>query len=193
MRLQNFLRQNPDAEFRPRVFIFGASCPGYHIAKRIIQFLLALRDDIEADEACRGKLKLVFVENYSVSVAEMLVPATDISEQISTAGMEASGTGNMKLMMNGAVTIGTLDGANVEMFSRLGDENMFIFGLKRPRSALRASGEGSYKIYEQNSDLRHVLDRMREDGRIGCNLGSLRHACLWRRLLYGSGRLGIVL
>lgn len=184
MRLQNFLRQNPDAEFRPRVFIFGAkAAPGYHIAKRIIQFLLALRDDIEADEACRGKLKLVFVENYSVSVAEMLVPATDISEQISTAGMEASGTGNMKLMMNGAVTIGTLDGANVEMFSRLGDENMFIFGLKEAEvEALRASGEGSYKIYEQNNDLRHVLDRMRE----GVGPNRLQFGDLFGMLVYGG-------
>ncbi len=164
MRLQNFLRQNPNADFTPRAFIFGAkAAPGYHVAKRIIQFLLALRDDIEADEACRDKLKIVFVENYSVSVAEMLVPAADVSEQISTAGMEASGTGNMKLMMNGAVTIGTLDGANVEMYARLGDENMFLFGLRDTEvEARRASDEGSRTFYEQNGDLRQVLDRMKE-------------------------------
>lgn len=164
MRLQNILRERPDAGFRPRAFIFGAkAAPGYRVAKRIIEFLLALRDDIELDEACKDKLKLIFVENYSVSVAEKLVPAADISEQISTAGMEASGTGNMKLMMNGAVTIGTFDGSNVEMFERLGDENMFIFGLRDSEvEAVRASGGKSAKIYEQNRGLRLALDRMRE-------------------------------
>src|SRR5699024_6569999 len=136
------LRDDPNQEFLPRTFIFGAkAAASYHIAKRVIELICSLSADINADPACKGRLQVFFVENYRVSVAEKLMPAAQVSEQISTAGKEASGTGNMKLMMNGAVTIGTLDGANVEMYERLGDQNMFLFGLKTPEvEQLRRSG-----------------------------------------------------
>ena len=128
--LQMRLHDNPNMEFLPRTYVFGAkAAAGYKTAKRIIELLLSLQQDINNDPVCKDKLQVYFVENYRVSAAEAIVPAAQVSEQISTAGKEASGTGCMKLMMNGAVTIGTLDGANVEMYERLGDENMFLFGL----------------------------------------------------------------
>ena len=128
--LQMQLHDNPNQEFTPRSFVFGAkAAAGYKTAKRIIELLLSMQQDINNDPVCKDRLQVCFVENYRVSAAEAIVPAADVSEQISTAGKEASGTGCMKLMMNGAVTIGTLDGANVEMYELLGDENMFLFGL----------------------------------------------------------------
>ena len=128
--LQLRLHDNPNMEFVPRTYVFGAkAAAGYKTAKRIIELLLSLANDINNDPICKDRLQVYFVENYRVSAAEAIVPAAQVSEQISTAGKEASGTGCMKLMMNGAVTIGTLDGANVEMYERLGDENMFLFGL----------------------------------------------------------------
>ena len=128
--LQMRLHDDPNMDFVPRTYVFGAkAAAGYYAAKRIIELLLSLAADVNHDPVCRDKLQIYFVENYRVSAAEAIIPAADVSEQISTAGKEASGTGCMKLMMNGAVTIGTLDGANVEMYERLGDENMFLFGL----------------------------------------------------------------
>ena len=128
--LQMQLHDNPNQDFTPRSFVFGAkAAAGYKTAKRIIELLLSMQQDINNDPVCKDRLQVCFVENYRVSAAEAIVPAADVSEQISTAGKEASGTGCMKLMMNGAVTIGTLDGANVEMYELLGDENMFLFGL----------------------------------------------------------------
>ena len=128
--LQLMLHDNPNMEITPTTFVFAAkSAAGYKVAKRIIELLLSLADDVNNDPICKGKLGVYFVENYRVSAAEAIVPAAQVSEQISTAGKEASGTGCMKLMMNGAVTIGTLDGANVEMFEALGADNMFLFGL----------------------------------------------------------------
>ena len=140
--LQLQLHDDPNREFLPRTFVFGAkAAAGYKTAKRIIELLLSMANDINNDPVCKDKLQVYFVENYRVSAAEAIVPAAQISEQISTAGKEASGTGCMKLMMNGAVTIGTLDGANVEMYERLGDENMFLFGLHTDEIAqLRANG-----------------------------------------------------
>ena len=130
MGLQMRLHDNPNMDFVPRTYVFGAkAAAGYKTAKRIIELLLSLANDVNNDPVCKDKLQVYFVENYRVSAAEAIVPAAEVSEQISTAGKEASGTGCMKLMMNGAVTIGTLDGANVEMYERLGDENMFLFGL----------------------------------------------------------------
>ena len=124
--LQDRLHDDPDMDFVPRTFVFGAkAAASYKTAKRIIELICSLSADVNADPVCKGRLQVFFLENYRVSVAEKLMPAAQVSEQISTAGKEASGTGNMKLMMNGAVTIGTLDGANVEMYERLGDENMF--------------------------------------------------------------------
>lgn len=159
--LQQRIHANPDAPFLPRCFIFGAkAASGYKVAKRIISLICSLADDIDNDPLCQGKLQVVFLENYRVSVAEKLMPAAQISEQISTAGKEASGTGNMKLMMNGALTIGTLDGANVEMFERLGDENMFLFGLRANEVADRkAQGYNPLDIYNRNDTIQQVLNK----------------------------------
>ena len=159
--LQDRLRANPSCDFLPRTFIFGAkAASSYKVAKRIISLLCSLADDVNNDPACKGKLQVVFLENYRVSIAEMLMPAAQISEQISTAGKEASGTGNMKLMMNGAITIGTLDGANVEMHETLGDENMCLFGLRTDEVRNRkAHGYNPLDIFNNNSALRNVLNR----------------------------------
>ncbi|MEG1189903.1 MAG: glycogen/starch/alpha-glucan family phosphorylase [Oscillospiraceae bacterium] len=160
-RLQQRIHDNPNADFLPRCFVFGAKAAiSYKIAKRIIRLICSLAADVNSDPLCRGKLQVVFLENYRVSVAEKLMPAAQISEQISTAGKEASGTGNMKLMMNGALTIGTMDGANVEMFERLGDENMFIFGLRAQEVAdLKARGYSPLELYNNSESTNRVLKR----------------------------------
>ena len=160
--LQQRLHDDPNQDFVPRTFVFGAkAAPGYATAKRIIQLLCSLAADVNADPVCKGRLQVHFLENYRVSVAEVLMPAVQVSEQISTAGKEASGTGNMKMMMNGAVTIGTLDGANVEMYERLGDRNMFLFGLHADEAdALRARGYNPLDCVRNNDTLRRVLERM---------------------------------
>ncbi len=168
--LQDRLRDDPGMDFMPRAFIFGAkAAAGYQTAKRIIELICSLAADVAADPACRGKLQVVFLENYRVSVAERLMPAAQVSEQISTAGMEASGTGNMKLMMNGAVTIGTLDGANVEMYERLGDDSMFLFGLHADQvAAVRKAGYAPRAIADSDPRIRRVLQRFSQgmaDGR----------------------------
>jgi len=181
--LQQRIHDNPNANFLPRCFIFGAkAASGYKVAKRIISLLCSLADDINSDPLCKGKLQVVFLENYRVSVAEMLMPAAQVSEQISTAGKEASGTGNMKLMMNGAITIGTLDGANVEMHERLGDENMFIFGLYADEIAsLRKSGYDPLDIYGKNDRIRRVLNRFSTGFRNGESF-----ADIVSKLVYGG-------
>ena len=160
--LQQRLHDDPNQDFVPRTFVFGAkAAPGYATAKRIIQLLCSLAADVNADPVCKGRLQVHFLENYRVSVAEVLMPAVQVSEQISTAGKEASGTGNMKMMMNGAVTIGTLDGANVEMYERLGDRNMFLFGLHADEAdVLRARGYNPLDCVRNNDTLRRVLERM---------------------------------
>ena len=181
--LRDMLHANPDMDFLPRCFIFGAkAASGYQVAKRIIRFICSLAKDIANDPVCKGRLSVLFVENYRVSVAEKLMPAADVSEQISTAGKEASGTGNMKLMMNGALTIGTLDGANVEMRDQLGDENMFLFGLHADEvSSLKNSGYNPLSYVNTDDGLRRVLERMSagfSDGESYADLAS--------RLIYGG-------
>ena len=156
------LRDNPDLDIQPQTFIFGAkAAPGYHMAKRIIQLLCMLSREIDRHPRIKEKLSVVFLENYDVSTAEALVPSADISEQISLAGKEASGTGCMKLMMNGALTIGTLDGANVEMLEAVGEDNMFIFGLTSAEvDELWLRGYRSADYYANNERLCRIISAL---------------------------------
>lgn len=154
------IKDNPNGEFVPHTFIFGAkAAPGYFMAQQIISFILALADLINNDPDVRGRIKILFVEDYNVTNAERLMPAADVSEQISLAGKEASGTGNMKLMMNGALTLGTLDGANVEIHDAVGDDNMFLFGMTAQEVvSLKNSGYNPQSFISNNAELRRVLD-----------------------------------
>ena len=160
--LYDRLMNDPAFDMTPTTFIFAAKAPAnYAMAKQIIKLANVLSQKIaKAPERVKARLNVVFVENYNVTAAELLIPAADVSEQISTAGKEASGTGNMKFMLNGAVTIGTLDGANVEMKEQLGDENIFIFGLTA-REVERLHRYGNYssgKVYESNAVIRRAMD-----------------------------------
>lgn len=155
-----YLKNNPNAEFTPKTYIFGAkAAPGYLFAKEIIQMIYKLSTVIDNDRAVSDKLKVIFLEDYRVTMAELMIPAADISEQISLASKEASGTGNMKLMMNGAITLGTEDGANVEIHKAVGDDNIIIFGMQTPEVLeLQKHGYSPLMYYNNNPELKAALD-----------------------------------
>ncbi len=160
------IKENPNGDFIPHTYIFGAkAASGYFVAKKIISFICALADLINNDPDVKGRLKVVYVEDYNVTLAEKLMPAADISEQISLAGTEASGTGNMKLMLNGAVTLGTMDGANVEIYDAVGEDNIYIFGMKTPEvQQLQKRGYVPQDFYNANSELQKILNFANNNG-----------------------------
>ena len=163
MYLYNKIKENPEKEFYPRTFIFGGkAAAGYYRAKLIIKLINSVADVINNDKSINNKIKVVFIEDYRVSNAEILFAAADVSEQISTASKEASGTGNMKFMLNGAVTIGTMDGANVEIVEEVGKENAFIFGLSA-EEVIRYENEGGYnpmEYFNNDPDIKQVLTQL---------------------------------
>lgn len=161
--LYNRLKANPNLDIVPRTFIFGAkAASSYYMAKQIIRLIWAIGEMVNNDKFIKGKIKVVFLENYRVSLAEIIMPASDVSEQISIAGKEASGTGNMKFMINGAVTIGTMDGANVEIHERVGDENIFIFGLLANEvERLYKEGYNPTTYYATDKRIKAIIDMMR--------------------------------
>ncbi|MBE7025637.1 MAG: glycogen/starch/alpha-glucan phosphorylase [Ruminococcaceae bacterium] len=182
LHLYRQMKDSPSADFPPRTFIFAAKASsGYFMAKQIIRLIVAISNTINADPSVRDKLKVVFLEDYKVSLAEMIIPAADISEQISVAGKEASGTGNMKLMINGAVTIGTLDGANVEICQAVGKENMFLFGMTTDEvEALWRQGYMPSEFVRRSPALGEVID-MLTSGILGARFDDIAASLLSNR------------
>lgn len=160
--MYNRIKRDPTAAFVPRtVMIGGKAAPGYYMAKKIIQLINKVGHAVNNDPIVGDKLKVIYLENYRVTLAEKIMPASDLSQQLSTAGTEASGTGNMKFMLNGALTIGTLDGANVEMAEEMGNENIFIFGLNVDEvEALQKRGYNAWDYYNRNAELKQVIDQI---------------------------------
>ncbi len=161
-----WILENPNAPFTPKTYIFGAkAAPGYFLAKQIIQFIVQLGNKINNDPRMNDKLKVVFLEDYKVTLAEKLIPASEVSEQISLAGTEASGTGNMKFMLNGALTIGTFDGANVEINQAVGNDNMFLFGMDEHEvSNMYRNGYNASIYYQNNNIIKNVLNELSNMG-----------------------------
>ena len=175
------MQDDPTLDIPPQTFLFGAkAAPGYAVAKRIIHLINSLADQVNSDPLCKDRLQVVFLENYRVSLAEVLMPASEVSQQISTVGKEASGTGNMKFMMNGALTVGTLDGANVEMHDLLGDDNMFLFGLKADEVEHLRHTYDPNLLYQRDPVLRRVLDQLKVGFRDG-----VTYEDLFQRLVTG--------
>lgn len=163
MHLYNMLKDNPSMNFTPRTFIFaGKAAPSYYYAKKVIKLINSVADVINSDKSMNDRMRVVFMENYGVSMAEMIFPAADISQQISTASKEASGTGNMKFMLNGAATIGTLDGANIEIRNEVGEDNIITFGLtvEQVLNFYRYGGYNSYHYYLNDERIRKVVDQL---------------------------------
>ncbi len=173
------LKENPNLDINPRTFIFGAkAAPSYYMAKQIIRLIHSLGNLINNDPDINGKIKVVYIENYRVTLAEIIMPASDVSEQISIAGKEASGTGNMKFMINGAVTIGTMDGANIEIYENVGKENIFIFGMLASEiNELNRRGYNPREYYNNNPRIKAVIDGLR-GGIAGVNYGEIADALI---------------
>ncbi|MBP2654049.1 MAG: glgP 4 [Firmicutes bacterium] len=187
MDLYDRLKENPDLNIVPRTFIFaGKAAPGYVLAKQVVKLISMLATVINNDSSINNKLKVVFIENYGVSLAELIIPAADVSEQISTASKEASGTGNMKFMMNGAVTIGTLDGANIEIREAVTENNIVTFGLSAGE-VIKISNDGKYDsraYYNNNLRIRKIVDQL-VDGTLPFPQGEFR--LLYEHLVQGGG------
>lgn len=172
-----YLSANPDADYTPKTYIFAAkAAPGYYLAKQIIKLIWAISEEIRKNPKISQKLQVVFLENYCVTLSELLMPASEISEQISLAGTEASGTGNMKFMLNGAVTLGTLDGANIEINEAAGEGNNIIFGMKTPEvNALKARGYRPEEYFNNNATIRDAIERMYH-GINGCTFNDIANS-----------------
>ncbi len=162
LSLYRYLLENPNATITPKTFIFGAkAAPGYYLAKQIIKLLCTMSEEIKKNKRISEMLNIVYLEDYRVTLSEILMPASEISEQISLAGTEASGTGNMKLMLNGAVTLGTMDGANVEIHNAVGDDNIIIFGMSTPEAnQLKEQGYRPIDIYNSNNEIKGCVDML---------------------------------
>ncbi len=173
----SYLLANPDADFVPKTYIFAAkAAPGYYLAKQIIKLIWAISEEIKKNPKISKKLSVYFLENYCVTLSELLMPASEISEQISLAGTEASGTGNMKLMLNGAITLGTLDGANIEIGQSAGFDNIFIFGMKTEEvNNLKARGYNPQDYYNNNPVIKDCIDRM-YSGINGCQFNDVANS-----------------